>query len=230
MHIFWQQVGIIEENDGFCIGLDDKKVKTPALAVLKLPNRQLAEAIAEEWLAQKDTVNTATMPLMQLSATAMDNIGCHRSQVIEQLASHATTDLLCYRAEYPANLFERQNALWQPLLEWAQDHYGITLNVTRGIMPIQQPETALSILRQALENENNFMLSAIGCAAGGTGSLLLALALRNGQISSEEALTTAELDSLFQSEQWGEDPETTRRRDSIRFDLRAAERMMKLLE
>ena len=44
-----------------------------------------------------------------------------------------------------------------------------------------------------------------------------------------EAFEAAELDATFQIEQWGEDPEATRRRAAVRADLEAAQRLMALV-
>jgi chaperone required for assembly of F1-ATPase len=60
-------------------------------------------------------------------------------------------------------------------------------------------------------------------------SLAIGLALAEGRLGAAEAFAAAELDSTFQLEHWGEDPEETRRRAAIRADLEAAARFLGLL-
>jgi archaellum component FlaF (FlaF/FlaG flagellin family) len=55
--------------------LDGKPLKSPKRAQFILPNKLLACAIATEWATQEDDlIRPFTMPLMQLSSTALDNM------------------------------------------------------------------------------------------------------------------------------------------------------------
>ena len=67
-------------------------MRTPAGGTLVIPARGLAEAIAEEWSAQDERVVPATMPLMQLMATALDRVAASRPGVIDQLIRYGETD------------------------------------------------------------------------------------------------------------------------------------------
>ena len=103
------------------------------------------------------------------------------------------------------------------------------LKVARGIVHEAQPELALGALRHALEALDDLSLTALDCAVRASGSLVVALALQRGRLDAEAAFEAAELDASFQIEQWGEDPEATRRRDAVRADLAAARRLFDLL-
>jgi chaperone required for assembly of F1-ATPase len=63
-----------------------------------------------------------------------------------------------------------------------------------------------------------------------SGSLVIALALSEGQLSAEDAFAAAQLDELFQIERWGEDPIATERHRGIRRDIEAGTRFLTLLE
>ena len=56
MKRFYKSVTVEETPDGFRFLLDCKPVLTPARQSLILPTRPLAEAIAEEWSAQKEEI------------------------------------------------------------------------------------------------------------------------------------------------------------------------------
>ena len=78
-------------------------MKTPARAALALPTRALAEAVAEEWNAQGETLRPHTMKLTKLANTAIDRVAGNEAEVAAQILAYAN-DLLCYRAAAPAEL------------------------------------------------------------------------------------------------------------------------------
>jgi chaperone required for assembly of F1-ATPase len=145
------------------------------------------------------------------------------------VAGYAGTDLLCYRADHPANLVARQAAAWQPWLDWAEQQHDARLVPASGIMPVAQPEPALRALHAAVERLGDWRLVGLHAATTLLGSLVLGLAFERGAIDSEQAFTTALLDELFEMEQWGEDDEQIRRHARIRADLVAADRYLRLL-
>ena len=117
--------------------------------------------IAAEWAAQEDEIRPLTMPMMRLAATAIDRIGKERAAIVGQIAAYGGSDLLCYRAESPAPLIERQAALWQPLLDWAAEAHGARLAATQGITHVTQDQGALDALRAALEALDDCRLAAV---------------------------------------------------------------------
>ena len=117
---------------------------------LAVPSRSLAEAIAAEWQAQGDEIVPSTMPLTQLAATALDRVDVRREEVINELAAYGSTELLCYRAEHPAELARREHEAWQPLLDWLALRFDASLAVTSGIVHKPQNPTALAALRTAI--------------------------------------------------------------------------------
>lgn len=210
--------------------LDGRPVKTPAKAVLTLPNPAAAEAVAREWSEQGEEVDLRAMPLTALACTAIDLVGPQRARIVDEVAAYAEHDLVCYRAEGPAELAARQQAIWQPLLDWAALILDAPLAVTQGVVSVPQPPAAVAALRRGVEARDDMALAALSCATSAAGSLIIALALAHGRIDAEEACAAALLDELYQAERWGEDPEAARRRTAIRADLDAASRFMALLE
>lgn len=231
---FYKQVttaetGAAETGADFAIRLDGRPIKTPAGRPLAVASRALAEAVAAEWEAQGETVTPASMPMMQLAATAIDRAGPERDAIIDQLMHYAGTDLLCYRAEFPPDLAARQTAEWQPVLDWLAMDLGARLAATCGVIAVDQPAEALKALRDRLESYDVWRLTAVQTATASAGSLVLALALVEGRLDGERTFALSQLDETYQIEQWGEDYEAADRRAVLKRDLLAAERFLRLI-
>jgi chaperone required for assembly of F1-ATPase len=219
MRRFYKMAEARTEDGGFTVALDGRPVRTPAGGPLLLPTRALARAVAAEWAAQPETIRPATMPLMRFAATAIDRVRPQPGPVIDAIAAYAGSDLLCYRAERPEALVKRQQAVWQPLLDWAMATFDAPFLVTHGIMPRPQPSAALQAIRAALAGEDEWRLVALHEATTLLGSVVLALALRHGRIGPAEAFDAGELDAAWQIAHWGEDAEDARRRGALRSDV-----------
>ena len=226
---FYQRVTVVARGDGFLVALDDRPAKTPAKAMLNLPTEELAAAIADEWHAQGACIDPHTMPLTRLAATALDRVSGQRQAVIDGISAYAASELLCYRADAPDELVARQHRAWQPLLDWAADRWGATLQVTRGVVPIVQPASALHALRGAVAAFADFPLTGLASAVQTTGSLIVGLALAQARIDAEAAYQVALLDECFQAERWGCDAEAEQRRQRLADEIRAARRFIDLV-
>jgi chaperone required for assembly of F1-ATPase len=174
-------------------------------------------------------VEVRTLVLTGLAWTAIDWVGAGREGVVDELAGFGGHDLICYRAEAPADLIARQGAQWQPLLDWAADALGAPLAVTSGIVSIEQPSETLAALRRAVANRDDFELTALNAVASAAGSLVIGLALVAGRLDAAAAFDAAQLDESYQIERWGEDPEAARRRTAIKADIETAARFLALL-
>jgi chaperone required for assembly of F1-ATPase len=227
---FYQGVDVADRDGGFALLLDEKPVRTPGKKQLLLPSRGLAEAVAEEWRAQKERIDPATMPLTKLANSAIDGVKGREDDVIGDILSHAGSDLLCYRAEGPRGLIEAQAAHWDPVLAWAKSALGAPFVLAEGIVHVAQPRASLDRLREALEGHGPFCLAALHVMTGLTGSALLALAAALGRMTPEEAWKAAHVDEDWQIAQWGEDAEAASRRSARRRDYDAAARALALLK
>jgi chaperone required for assembly of F1-ATPase len=225
---FYREAGVAADDTGFRIVLDGRGARTPAKNPLAVPSHAAAEAIAAEWAAQVDELDPSAMRLCRLANTAIDRVAGHRAAVVAEVARFAETDLVCYRAAEPVELRRRQDAAWQPLVEWAVARYGTDLRVAEGIVPEPQAPDALAALRRAIEAFADFPLTALHAATAATGSLVIALAVAEGWIDGAKAFTAAHVDELYQAELWGEDAEAARRRAALRADIEAAARFLAL--
>lgn len=219
----------VPADGGFGVALDGKPLNTPARTPIVAPTRALAEAVAAEWAAQGDTIQLATMRFTKLLATALDQIRPDPTHAIAQIAEYATTDLLCHRADGPEDLRQRQDKLWQPILDWATLRYDAALTVATGVMPGRPTKAALAAIRLAVAEHDALRLAGILVTTTTSGSVLLALALAERRIDIEALWQATDLDEAFQRERWGDDAMAAQRRAEVEADLRAAARYLDLL-
>ena len=226
----YKTVTVAEQAGRFQVLLDAKPVMTPLRTALSTPYRALAQAIAAEWDAQNPNIDPATMPLTRLLSTTLDQVAPRRAALIASLMDYADTDLLCYRAAFPESLKARQDAVWQPVLDWLAGSLGIALATRAGIMPGPQSGETVEALRRAVTVLDDDRLCALQACAAITSSLALSLALVHGRLTDAEVFAAAELDETYQMERWGQDDLAAERRRGIETDLRATAGYLGLLK
>ena len=231
---FYQRAQVGEAGtEGFPLLLDGKPVKTPGRRALAAPARQLAEKLAAEWDAQADVVDPARMPLTRLANAVIDAVADAAGPVADEVAKYLASDLVCYRAERPAGLIERQASAWDPVLAWARDAFGARFVLGQGIVHVAQPDEAIAAARAAIPSEtsdvkNIWRLGAVAAITTLTGSALLALALAQGAIDPEAAWAAAHVDEDWQMAQWGRDEDALARRANRRAEFDAAVAVLSL--
>lgn len=229
MKRFYRETDIRAEADGWRVVLDGRPIRTPVGNSLLVPAAALATAIAAEWDAQGDSVVPATMPMMQLACTAQDRVAPRRDEVVAELARYAETDLLCHRAPEVGPLAAREEAAWQPLLDWLAATHGAELVVTRGLIPAPQAPEALAAVHKAVAAHDNWTLAGLYGLTTICGSVVLGLAVLAGRLSGAEAFTLSRLEEAYQIENWGEDAEATERTARLAAEIDAASRYLTLL-
>jgi len=204
----------------------------PGGPVLRVRAEPLARAIAAEWQAagggKGGEMSFADTPLTRLAGTAQQRIAPDPAPIMDAIARYGETDLLCYRADAPVALVERQARGWQPWLDWAALTYDAPLRVGTGIAHVRQHRDSIGALRRAVAALDVEALAGLGIAVPALGSLVLGLALAEGALEAAEAHALGALDELFQAEQWGEDVEAAARRRAIAEDVALAARFIAL--
>lgn len=204
---FWKTTEVAEVEGGYEVRLDGRPVRTPAKAPLVVPTRELAEEIAREWEAQVEEIDPTVMPFTRGANAAIDKVSIQHSEVADMLAEYGDSDLLCYRAEAPDVLVERQNATWDPLLGWLSETYGATLLPRTGIMHAAQDAEALAKLRKRVHAMSPFELAAFHDLVSMSGSLVIGLAATDKHLDVDTLWAASRVDEDFQIEQWGADEE-----------------------
>ncbi len=206
---------------GGAILLDGKPVQTPAKKPLAAPSAALAEAIAAEWEAQNDDIDPARMPLTRLANAVIDAVAEKPDEVAAGIAQYLGSDLVCYRAEAPAGLVEKQAQHWDPVLAWAREALGARFVLGQGVMHVPQAADAVAAARAAIPKDI-WRLGAVSSITSLTGSGLLALALNAGVLDVEAAWTAAHVDEDWQMAQWGKDELALARRAFRHAEMQAA--------
>ncbi|OCW56625.1 ATP12 family chaperone protein [Hoeflea olei] len=213
---------------GFVVTLDGKPVRTPSRKELSVAHPDLAEALAAEWRAQAEVIDPATMPLTRMLTTAIDGVEAASEAVFEEILRYAGSDMLCYRADGPQALVERETALWDPYLDWAASR-GARLVLSEGIVHVEQPAEAIRAIAALLRRyPTPLELTALHAVTSLTGSLVLALALAEGEATAEEIWAAAHADEDYNISQWGEDFEAAERRAKRKVEFEAAALILSL--
>jgi chaperone required for assembly of F1-ATPase len=226
---FYKLAAAGEGGQNVPVLLDGKPVMTPARRPLAAPTRALAEAIAAEWNAQVEEIDPARMPLTRLANAIIDAVAEKPREVAAEIENYLGSDLVCYRAETPAGLVERQAQAWDPVLAWARVTLGASFVLGAGVMHVAQPAAAIAAARAAIPADA-WRLGAVSAVTSLTGSGLIALALAAGALGVETAWAAAHVDEDWQMTQWGRDELALARRDFRYAEMAAAAKVLRLTE
>ncbi|HMQ93329.1 MAG TPA: ATP12 family protein [Amaricoccus sp.] len=226
---FWSRASVRAGPEGHGVRLDARPLNTPAGAPLVLPTAALAQAIADEWNALEGEIDPDRLPLTRFANSAIDRVVPARDAVIEAIAAFGASDLLCYRADAPAELRARQAAAWDPWLTWCARDLGAPLIAVFGLMPHPQPDASLAALRESVAAMDAFELAALHEMVVLSGSLVLALAVARGALAPEQAWQLSRLDEIWQAEHWGLDAEAEAAATRKQTDFHLAAMMMRNL-
>jgi chaperone required for assembly of F1-ATPase len=226
MKRFYKTVSVGDGEDGFRILLDGRPVKTPAKNLLALPTRALADAIVAEWAGQGDEIAPLSMPFLRLADTVIDGVAANRAAVVEAILRFGENDLLCYRAGQPPDLAKLQREGWDPVLDWARRRYGVEFVVVEGFGHQDQPPQTLTTFRAALVQQDSFSLAALHVVASIAGSVVLALALAEGELVPAQLFALSRIDEEYQAGKWGRDHEAEVRATNLARELDKAAEFM----
>src|SRR5882757_3234805 len=201
---FYAQAGVAETPKGFGITLDGKPIRTPSRRPLAAPTRGIAEAIAAEWDAQKETIDPTTMPLTRLANSVIDAVASRVEAVADDIAKYFQSDMLFYRAGHPEALVANESEHWDPVLFWAADTLGAHFILAEGIVHVRQPDQAVAAARAALPADP-WSIAALHVVTTLTGSALLALALKHEVLDADQVWAAAHVDEDWNGEKWGVD-------------------------
>jgi chaperone required for assembly of F1-ATPase len=222
---FYRTADVAEADGAFAVLLDGRPVRTPAKAPLRLPRRDFAETAAAEWAAQGERIDPATMPMTRLANSVVDGVAHRRDEVAADALRYAESDLLCYRAEAPERLVERQAAAWDPLLDWAEERFGARFLVADGIRFVKQDGESFTALRNFVLGLDPWPLAGLHQMTTIGGSLVVALAVADGRLDTETAFAVVTVDDAWSLETWGSDEEAEAKLAERRRDFAVAARV-----
>jgi chaperone required for assembly of F1-ATPase len=232
---FYKEASVALRDKAVAVTLDGKPVRTPAGNPLAAPTERAARLIADEWAAQGEHIDPATMPVTRLVNSALDGVSRDIAAVAADVVKYAGSDLVCYRAGEPDSLVAAQSAAWDPALAFVREKFGARFALAEGVMFVDQPAETIEAFARAVARYEQASDAALRVAALHSlttllGSALLALMHAEGALSIEEAWAAAHVDEDHQMSLWGTDHEALAKRAGRFVDLKAASDLLKALE
>lgn len=204
---FYKEATAEPAEGGFGVFLDGRRVMTPGKSPLVVPTQALADEIATEWRAQEEKIDPGAMPFTRTANSAIEKVAPQQAAVAQMLADYGDSDLLCYRAEEPDALVQRQAERWDPMLDWAEAALGARLAPRTGLMHAAQAPEALETLAARTHTLSAFELAAFHDLVSLSGSLILGFAATGAEHDPEDLWALSRLDESWQEELWGADEE-----------------------
>ncbi|CAG9325130.1 ATPAF2 [Blepharisma stoltei] len=203
MQKFYKHAGVKETEKGFQVLLDGRGIKTPERNNVILPTEILALGVATEWQVQDKFIRTSSMPLFQLSATAIDlsHTGI-RPQLTERIHQFLQNDSICYR-EDEQEKSDRQTKLFTPVINHVKEKYGIELSTCSGFSTPQISKESFDNLQKHIETLDSFEIVALEAATTIAKSTSVGLSLLDGFLSIENSLKCSRLEEDLQIEAYG---------------------------
>lgn len=207
MKRFYKNATIIRHDRGWQVMLDGRALKTQGGRPQIVPTPALAQALADEWSGQGETIDLRGFVLRDMADYAIDIAGPERAATIAALLGFAQTDTLCYRAEPDEPLRAAQNALWDPILTEAEAKWDIHFTRIAGVIHQPQPESTLARLEKVLTAQSDFSLAALTTLASLAASLAIGLAALDSAADPAALWLAANLEEDWQADLWGKDAE-----------------------
>uniref|UniRef100_A0A0X3PEM4 ATP synthase mitochondrial F1 complex assembly factor 2 n=1 Tax=Schistocephalus solidus TaxID=70667 RepID=A0A0X3PEM4_SCHSO len=187
--------------------LDKRRLRTPSGKVFSVPHEGLALAVAHEWDYQKETIERYSMPLTTLCNTVIDNpTQRDKDTFVQGIMEFADADTICCRVENPEELRQEQEEKWDRVLGFIEKQYYFRPPVTSSISLPTLPQDFREFIFRHILSYNRWGLIGFQTCAETLKSVWLTLAMVDGFISSEEAVSLSRLEQIFQENRWGSVP------------------------
>ncbi|VDK73515.1 unnamed protein product [Litomosoides sigmodontis] len=217
---FYEEARAVFEpaKEVYNIFLDKRRLVTPKQNPVKIHSEALALVVAEEWNMQKDELRTNLMRLTGLIFTAIDNpMSLEKSDVLSQVLQFLDKDTILYRLEENTNLLQLEETNWNPVVEWVNSEYGLSVRPNSFRMKSSWIMSDISIIfpeaviandsRIRLANQlscyNFLQLIGLQYATESLKSVFLTLATVSHRLHVDEAVELALLEQKYQSDIWG---------------------------
>ena len=204
---FWRVVSIKLDDKlhGYKITLDEKILNTPCKRPIVMPTKKMADLVVSEWVSIKREINPEEMPYTRFVNSSIDKIEPQLNDIRKLLLEYGDCDLVCYRAESPQVLIDRQELAWGGIIEWAKKELNVHLKVFNGVIHSSQPIKSILELEKHIFELSVFQLCALHELVTISGSLILSLAVTKGFLSENTAWEASQVDEQWQTDQWGID-------------------------
>ena len=225
---FYKTVTVEGEGREWRVLLDGMQLRTPGKLKLTVPSKALADRLAGEWEAQGERINPSLMPITRLINVAVEQTPERRQDLIAEARRYAETDLLCYRAPQPRMLKERQAEAWDEWREWGAAQ-GVDLKTTESLNAISQEEASLRAVETFAASLADLQLTLFVHLIAVYGSVILAMAVMQTELSGVAAFDLSRVDAVYQIELWGEDEEQAEITADLRKETHVLSEILEIL-
>lgn len=217
MKRFWKDVTVVAVDGGWQVQLDGRGIRTVQGRPQVVPTPGLAEAMADEWAGQGETIDTGAFVFRDLADYAIDVVAPDPDAAIRDLLPYGDTDTLCYRAEDGEPFNQRQVEVWEPVLRAAEQRWDVHFERIGGIVHRPQPPATLARMEAVLAAQGAFTLAPLAMMANLAASLIIAITAIEPDANIESLWNAANLEEDWQADLWGLDAEAEARRKA-RFE------------
>ena len=111
---------------------------------------------------------------------------------------------------------------WDPLIKWIDQEFALKFSVAIGVVPILQPKSTISKLKNLIQKYNDLEITAISELAVNTCSLIVTLAMIKRKISVSEASSIISLEESYQIQKSTEEIDINKQKEIVQQELREA--------
>ncbi|KAM9963774.1 hypothetical protein ACTFIW_007025 [Dictyostelium discoideum] len=193
-------------DQGYYPLIDERKIRTPSNHVIITPSKEIAYAVAAEWRAQEKYIKPSRLPITQTIISCLDVRPEGRFKIIGEFINHLATDPICNREKNDSKLKKLQSELYEPILQFANEYYGIPFSISTHLSISKHPKELLDKIERHLHSMNNWELVCLQLISQSSKSFLVALSLYYGKLRLDNLYQTIALEEEYQSETWGRIP------------------------
>jgi chaperone required for assembly of F1-ATPase len=204
---FWETVSTVCVDGAslYKVYLDKRLLNTPNKKPLILPTKEMANHVVFEWESQGDKVDPLTMPYTRSANSSIDKVAPQIDEIRRLVTDYGDSDLICYRADRPKELVNRQEKVWSNLILWSASELNAPLNVFEGVVYSPQPTQSILEFKEKVSNLSIFQLCALYDLVTISGSLVLSFSVIKNFFSLGNAWSACQVDEDWQQENWGID-------------------------
>ncbi len=205
----WKAVTIAKtRGSSYNVLLDNDHLFSELGNIIELP-KKLAISVAKEWRWNEDIEEIKKKFYTKFCFSVFDHTAPLRLKVLQTILEYADCDLVCYLAENPIQLVERQKKLFVTYIDWADEFLGIKLITGSGINHVKQNRENETKIKRYLEKLNDFELTIVYELTKLTSSFFIASAVYFGVVKAKDAWNASVIEDSYRIELWGEVPEET---------------------
>ena len=111
--------------------------------------------------------------------------------------------VISYHQTYPEGLVRLQERYWWPIIKGLEQRHNMKLLISSDLMPRKQPQETINTIEHIMKSLNSWHFAVLTCVATTAKSVLIGIAMLDGQLDGQTATQTARLETLSQTQLWG---------------------------